>query len=171
MVGFWICFEGCCCSVDKSCLTLCNPMDCSTPGFPVLHHLLELAQTHVNGVGDAIQPYHVLCHLLLLLPSIFSSIRVFSSESALPIRWPKYWSFCISPSNEYSGLISFRIDWFDVLEVTDFIFLGSNTTKGKQKRWLTFLNHAISHTKIQFPVSLKNKKPEGDSKLGPPLFA
>ena len=92
-----------------------TPMDCSTPGFPVHHQLRELAQTHVHWVSDAI-PHLILCCPLLLLPSIFPSIRVFSSESALLIRWPKYCSFCfsISPSNEYSGLISFRIDWFDV---------------------------------------------------------
>ena len=91
-------------------------MDCSTPGFPVLHHLLEFAQTHVHWFGDAI--HLILCHPLLL-PSIFPSIRVFSNESALHSRWPKYWSFSfsISPSNEYSGLISFRIDWFDLLAV------------------------------------------------------
>ena len=93
-------------------------MDCSTPGFPVLHYLLEFAQTHVHLVSDAIQPSHPLPPLLLL-PSVFPSIRVFSNESALCIRWPKYWSFSfsISPSNEYSGLISFRIDWFDLLSV------------------------------------------------------
>ena len=97
------------CSVIQLCPTLCNPMDCSTPGFPVLYHLLELAQTHVHWVGDAIQS-SCLYHPLLLLPSIFPSIRVFSSELALCIRWSKYWSFSfsISPSNEYSGLISFR---------------------------------------------------------------
>ena len=82
-------------------------MDCSTPGFPVLQYLLEFAQSHVHCLGDAIQPYHPV-HPLLFLPSIFPSIRVFSHESALLIRWPKYWtfSFSISPSNEYSGLIS-----------------------------------------------------------------
>ena len=147
-------------------------MDCSAPGSPALHHLLELLKPMPT---ESVTPssHLILCRPLLLLPSILPSIRVFSNESALHIRWPKYWSFTfsISPFNKYSGLISFRIDWFDVLEVTDFIFLGSNTTKGKQKRWLTFLNHAISHTKIQFPVSLKNKKPEGDRKLGPHLFA
>ena len=97
---------------------LCNPMNCRTPGFPVHHQLLELAQTHIHWVGDAIQPAHSL-HPLLLLPSVFPSIRVFSSESALHIRWPKYWSFSfsINPSNEYSGLISFRIGWFDLLAV------------------------------------------------------
>ena len=93
-------------------------MDCSTPGLPVCHQLLELARTHVHEVGDAIQPSHPV-----LSPSpptsIFPSIRVFSSESALRIRWPKYWSFSfsISPSNEYSGLISFRIEWFGLLTV------------------------------------------------------
>ena len=86
-------------------------MDYSMSGFLVHHQLLKLAQTHVHRVGDAMQPSH--CSLLLPL-SIFASIRVFSNESVLHIRWPKYWSFSfsISPSNEYSGLISFRIDWF-----------------------------------------------------------
>ena len=79
-------------SVAQSCLTLCDPMDFSMPGLPVLHHLPELAQTHVHWVSDAIQPSHPLLSLLLL-PSIFPSIRVFSSESVLWIRWPKYWSF------------------------------------------------------------------------------
>ena len=93
-------------------------MDCSTPGFPVLHCLPELAQTHVHCVNDAIQPSHPL-----LPPSphalIFPSIRVFTSESTFPIRWPKYWSFSFSnsPSNEYSGLISFRIEWFDLFAI------------------------------------------------------
>ena len=111
-------YLNCCCAVTKSSLTLCYLMDCSTPGFSVLHHLLELAQTHVHRVGDAIQ-HLVLCCPLFLLPSIFPSIRVFSNESALHIRWPKYWnfSFSISPSNEYSGLISFRMDLFDLLSV------------------------------------------------------
>ena len=98
-----------------------TPMDCSTPGFPIPHRLPDRTQTHVHWVSDAIQlasPTDVIfCHPLLLLPSIFPSIRVFSNESTLHIRWSKYWSFSfsISPSNEYSGLISFRIDWFDLL--------------------------------------------------------
>ena len=93
-------------------------MDCSTPGLPVHHRLPELAQTHVHWVGDAIQPSHPLCSLLLL-PLVFPSIRVFSSESVLCIRWPKYWSFSLSinPSSGYFGLISFRIDWLDLLAV------------------------------------------------------
>ena len=96
-------------SVTQSCPNLCNPMDCSTPSFPV-HQLPELAQTH---------DHLILCHPLLLSPSIFLSIRVFSNESILHIRWPKYWSFSfsISPSNEYIGLIFFRIDWFVPLAV------------------------------------------------------
>ena len=90
-------------------------MDCSTPGLPIHHQLLELAQTHGHRVSDAIQPSRPLSHLLLL-PLIFPSIRIFSNKSVLRIRWPKYWSFSfsISPSNEYSGLSSFRIDWFDL---------------------------------------------------------
>ena len=95
-----------------------QPMDCSMPGFFVHHQLPELTQTHVHGVSDAIQPSHPLSSPLLL-PSIFPSIRVFSSELVLSLRWPKYWnfSFSISPSSEYSGLISFRMDWFDLLAV------------------------------------------------------
>ena len=107
-------------SVIQSCLTLCDPMDCSTPSFLVHHQLPELAQTHVHHVGDAIQPPHLLPLLpLLLLSSIFPSIRVFSNESVLAIRCPKYWSssFSISSSNEYSGLISFNFDWFGLLSV------------------------------------------------------
>ena len=93
-------------------------MDCSTPGWPVLHHLPEFAQTHVHRVGDAIQPSHPPSSLLLP-PSIFPRIRIFSSESALCIRWPAYWSFSfsISPSNEHPGLFSFRVNWLDLLAV------------------------------------------------------
>ena len=91
---------------------------CSKPGFPALHHLLELAQTHVYWVSDAIQPSHPLLSPSPM-PSIFSSISIFSNESAFCIRCLKYWSFrfSISPSKEYLGLISFRIDWFDFLAV------------------------------------------------------
>ena len=103
----------CCCSVTQSCPTLWNPMDCSTPGLPEFCHLLELAQIHVHWL---VMPYnHLICSSLLLLPSIFPRIRVFfPNESALHIVWPKYWSFSISPSNEYSG---FMIDCFDFLAV------------------------------------------------------
>ena len=103
-------------SVAWSCPTLCDPRDCSTPGFPVHHQLPELAQTHVH---ESVMPSNhlILCHPLLLLPSIFPSIRVLSNESILHIRWPKCWSFSISPSNKYSGPISFRMDWLDLLAV------------------------------------------------------
>ena len=105
-------------SATQSCPTLCDPTDCSTPCFPVHHYLLEFAQTHVYWVSDAIRPSYPLSPPsppALNIPSI----RVFSNEWALHIRWPKYWSFSfsISLSNEYSGLIFFRIDWFDFLKV------------------------------------------------------
>ena len=94
-------------------------MDCSTPGFCVHHQLPELTQTHVHQVGDAIQPSLHSPSPLLLLPSILPRIRVCSNESALLIRWPKYWSFSfnIRPFNEHPGLISFRMDWLDLLAV------------------------------------------------------
>ena len=91
-------------------------MDCSKSGLPVHHQLLRLTQTHVHRVSDAVQPYNPLLSPSPL-PSIFPSIRVFSNESVLLIRLPKYWSFSIHPSNEYLGLISFRIDWVDLLAV------------------------------------------------------
>ena len=105
-------------SVAQSCPTLCNHMNRSTPGLPVHHQLLEFTKTHVHRVGDAIQPSHPLSPLLLL-PPVPPSFRVFSNESALHMRWPKYWSFSfnISPSNEHPGLISFRMDWLDLLAV------------------------------------------------------
>ena len=102
-------------SVTQLCLTLCDSMDCSTPGFPVHHQLLELAQTHVHRVSEAIQPSHPLS--LPSLPSINLSQHQGLSQWVSHIRWPKYWSFSfsISPFNEYSGLISSRTDWLDIL--------------------------------------------------------
>jgi len=114
-------------SVAQSCLTLWDPMDCSTPGFPVRHQLPEFTQTHVHRIGDAIQPSHPLS---ALSPPAFnlSQHKVFSNESVIHIWWPKYWSFSfsISPSNEYSGLISFRMDWLDLpaMQETQVRFLG-----------------------------------------------
>ena len=105
-------------SVAQSCLTLCDPMDCSTPGFPVYHQPPKLLK--LMSITLVMPSSHlILCHPLLLLPSIFPSIRIFSDESVLCIKWPNYWSFSfsISPSNEYSGLISFRMDWLNLLAV------------------------------------------------------
>ena len=105
-------------SVTQSCPTLCNPMDCSMPGLPVhpnSQSLLKLMSIELVMPSNLL----ILCHPLLLLPSILPSIRVFSNESVLRIRWPKYWSFSfnISPSNEHPRLISFRMDWLDLLAV------------------------------------------------------
>ena len=107
---------GCCYSVAKLCLTFGDPMDCSTPDFPVLHYLWNLLKfMYIMMLSNHL----ILCCTLLLLPSFFPNIRVFSNELALHIRQPEHWSFrfSISPSNEYSELISFRIDWFDLLAV------------------------------------------------------
>ena len=114
---FW--HLSCFCLVAKSCLTLCHPMDCSTPGSSGFHYNPGFAQIHIHWVV-VLSNHHILC-CPLLLPSIFPSIRVSSSESAFHIRWPKYWSFSFSirPSNKYSGLISFRIDWFDLCAVQE----------------------------------------------------
>ena len=102
-------------SSPQSCPTLCDPVDRSTPGFPVHHQLPEFTQTHVHRVSDATN-HLILCCPLLLLPSFFPSIRVFSNESAFHIRWPKYWSFSFSTSNEYLGVISSRMDWWISLQ-------------------------------------------------------
>ena len=106
-------------SVTQSCPTLCNPMNCSIPGLPVHHQLLEFTQ---ELSIELVMPLNdlILCHALLLLPPIPPSIRVFSNESTLLMRWPKYWSFSfnISTSNEYSGLISIRMNWLDLLAGT-----------------------------------------------------
>ena len=122
----------CCCSVSELYPTLCDPMDCSRQGFSVFHQLLEFAQTHVHWVSDAIQPS---CPLSSASPPAFNfpSIRVFSNESALYIRWPKYWSFSfsISPSNKYLGLISSTIDYLILLQSKGLSRVFSNTTVQK----------------------------------------
>ena len=118
LLPFSFCHEYCIqfSSVAQSCLTPCNSMNRSTPGLLVHHQIPESIQTHVHRVGDAIQPSHPLSSRSPPVPNP-SQIRVFSNESALHIRWPNYWSFSfnISSSNEYPGLISFRIDWLDLL--------------------------------------------------------
>ena len=135
-------------SAAHLCPTFCNPMDWSTPGLPVHHQLQELAQTHVHQVGGAIQSSHSLCPLFLL-PSVFPRIRVFSNESVLHIRWPKYWSFSfsISPSNEYSGLISFRMDWLDLLAVQGILksLLQHHSSKASILQRSAFFTVQLSH--------------------------
>ena len=128
-------------SVAQSCLTLCDHMDCSTPGSLSITNSQSLLK--LMSIESVMPSNHlILCLPLLLLPSIFPSIRVFSSESVLRIRQPKYWSFGfnISPSNEYSGLISFKIDWFDLLTVPR---VFSNTTVQKYQ-FFSFLYRKYS---------------------------
>ena len=141
-------------SVAQSYPTHCDFMDYSMPGFPVHHQLPELTQSHVQWIGDATQPFHPL--MSPFPPSIFLSIRVFSSESLLCIRWPKYWSFSfsISPSNGYSGLISFRIDRFDLLAVQG--TLKSLLQHHSSKAWL--LQHsALFIGQLSHPYMITGK--------------
>ena len=135
-----------CCSTAQSCPTLCDPMDFSTLGFPICHQLPGLTQTHVHWVGDAISNHLILCHPLLL-PSVFPSIRVFSNESVLCIRWPKYWnfSFSISPSSEYSGLISFGIHWFDLLVWSKGLSRVFSSTTARRHQCSAFFIVLLSH--------------------------
>ena len=119
---------------SQSCSTLCHPMDCSMPGFHVHHNSWSLLK--LMSIESVMPSNHlILCCPLLLLPSIFPSIRVFSNESVLRIRWPKYWSFSfnLSPSNEHPGLISFRMDWLDLLAVQGTRRVFSNTTIQKHQ--------------------------------------
>ena len=128
------------------CLTLCDHMDCSIPGFFVSQSLLKF-----KSIESMMPSNHlILCRPLLLLPSIFPSIRVFSSESALHIRWSKYWSFSFSTSTsiEYSGLISFRIDWFDLLaiQVTPKSLLQHHSFKESILQCSAFFMVQLSHS-------------------------
>ena len=135
-------------SVTKLCLTLCEPMDCSTSDFPVHHQLPDLTQTHVHGVSDAIQPSHPL-----LSPSLsalrLSQHQVFSNESALRFRWPEYWSFSfnISPTKEYPGLISFGMDWLELLAVQGTLksLLQHQSSKASILGYLAFFIVQLSH--------------------------
>ena len=132
-------------SVAQSCLTLCDPMNRSTPGLPVHHQLLEFTQTH--WVSDAIQPSHPLSSPLLL-PPIPPSIRVFSNESTLCMRWPKYWSFSFSiiPSKEIPGLISLRMDWLDLaVQGTLKSLLQHHSSKTSILRHSAFFTVQLSH--------------------------
>ena len=135
-------------SVTQSCPTLCDPVDYSTPGLPVCHQLQEFTQTHVHWVDDAIQQS---CPLSSLSPPAFnlSQHQCLSNESVLHIRWPKYWSFSfsISPSSEYSGLISFRMDWLDVLAVQGTLksLIQHHSSKASILRCSAFFVIQLSH--------------------------
>ena len=135
-------------SVAQSCPTLCDPMNRSTPGLPV-HQQLRSSPKPLPIVSVMSSNHLILGHPLLLLPSIFPSIRVFSNESALRIRWPKYWSFSfnISPSNEHPGLISFRMDWLDLLAVQETLksLLQHHSSKASILWRSVFLTVQLSH--------------------------
>ena len=134
-------------SVAQSCLTLCDPMNHNTPGLPVYHSRKPPTPTSIESVMPS--NHLILCRPLLLLPPIFPSIRVFSNESALHIRCPKYWSFSfsISPSNEHPGLISFRMDWLDLLAVLGTLksLLQHHSSKASVLRHSAFFTVQLSH--------------------------
>ena len=135
-------------SVTQSCLTLCDPMNRSTPGLPVHHQLLDFTQ--IMFIESVLPSSHlILCRPLLLLPSNFPRIRVFSNESVICIKWPKYWSFSFSiiPSNEHSGLISFRMDWLDLLAVQGTLksLLQHHSSKASILQHSAFFTVQLSH--------------------------
>ena len=133
-------------SVTQSCPTLCGPMNCSTPGLLLHHQLPEFTQTIKSVMPSG---HLILCRYLLLLPPIPLSIRVFSNESTVRMRWSKYWSFSysISPSKEHPGLISFRMDWFDLLAVqgTRKSLLQPHSSKASILRHSAFFTVQLSH--------------------------
>ena len=135
-------------SVTHSCLTLCDPVNCNTPGLPVHHHSQSLPK--LMSIESVMPSSHlILCHPLLLLPSIPPSIRVFSNESTLLTRWPKYWSFSfnISPSNEHPGLISLRMDWLDLLSAQGTLksLLQHHSSKASVLQHSAFFTVQLSH--------------------------
>ena len=137
-----------CSFFTQSCPNICDSMDCSMPSFPVLHQTQSLLT--LMSIKSMMASNHLIfCHPLLLLHSVFPSIRGFSNESYFRIRWPKYWSFTISisPSNEYSGLISFRTDWFDLLAVQGTLksLLQQNSLKASILQHSAFFMIQLSH--------------------------
>ena len=136
-------------SVAQSCLILCNPTNHSTPSLPVHHKLPEFTQTCVHRVSIKPSSHLILCRPLLLLPPIPTSIRIFSNESALRMRWPKYWSFSfnISPSSEHPGLVSFRMDWLDLLAVqgTRMSLIQHHSSRASILRCSAFFTVQLSH--------------------------
>ena len=159
----------CCCLVTQSCLSLCNPMDCSIQAYLSITNSCSLLK--LISMESVMPSNHlILCHPLPILSSIVPSIRIFSNESVLPIRWPKYWSFSFSHSNEFSGLISFRIDWIDLLAVQGplKILLQHYSSKSLMLFFFFFWNagvrvchllvvsdslppHGLQHTRLLFP--------------------
>ena len=136
-------------SVAQKCPTLCDPMDCSTPGLTITNSRSLLKLMSIESVMPS--NHLILCHPFLLSPSIFPSIRVFSNESALRVKWPKYWSFSfdISPSKEHPGLISFRMDWLDLLAVQGILksLLQHHSSKASILRCSAFFIVQLSHPK------------------------
>ena len=150
------------CSVAKSCPTLCNSTDYNTAGFPVHQQLLGLLK--LMSIESVMPSNHlILCHSFILLPSIFPSIRVFSNELVLRIRWTKYWSFSfsMSPSNDYSGLISFRMDWFDLLAVQGTLtsLLQHHSSKASILQHSAFFMVQLSHPYMTTGGSVPPGKP------------
>ena len=136
-------------SVAQKCPTLCDPMDCSTPGLTITNSRSLLKLMSIESVMPS--NHLILCHPFLLSPSIFPSIRVFSNESALRVKWPKYWSFSfdISPSKEHPGLISFRMDWLDLLAVQGILksLLQYHSSKASILQCSAFFIVQLSHPK------------------------
>ena len=145
----------CCWSLAKSCPILCDPMYCSTPGFPVFHHFRSILK-FMSIKLVMLSNHLILCHPLPL-PSVFPSIRVFSNESSLSIRWPKYWSFSfsISPFNDYSGLISFRIDWFDLLAAQGNLKVFSSTIIQRPFQYCKILHSTLLGPLIMLILSFQ----------------
>ena len=160
-------------SVAQSCPTLCNPMDCSTPGLPIYHQLPEFTQ--LMSIELVMLSNHlILCHPLLLLLSIFPSIRVFSNESTLRMRWPKYWSFnfSTSPSNEHPGLISFRMDWLDLFAVQGTLksLLQCHSSKASILWWSAFFIVQLSHLYMTTGKTIALTRQTFVGKVLSPLF-
>ena len=160
-------------SVAQSCPTLRDPMNHSTPGLPVHHHLLEFTQTHIHRVSDAIC-HLILCRPLLLLPWIPPIIRVFSNESTLRMRWPKYWSFSFSiiPSKVIPGLISFRMDWLALLAVQGTLkcLLQHHSSKASVLQCSAFFIDQLSHPYMTTGKTIALTKWTLVSKVMPLLF-
>ena len=160
-------------SVAQSCPTLCDPMNLSTPGLPVHHNSWSLLK--LMSIESVMPSSHlILCHPLLLLPPIPPSIRVFSNKSTLPIRWPKYWSFSfsISPSNEHPGLISFRMDWLDLLAVQGTLksFLEHHSSKASILQCSAFFIVQLSHPYMTTGKTIALTRRTFDGKVSSLLF-